>query len=202
LGGYMARFMHRFGAEGQEGQPSDEQIAAALMRIAQAQRGEIPAGEAVMTIPAYLLSQGLEGEYSEVKIVFRMGTEMQVPEGVIPIDTLSTLDLMGYDNKGEVGPIPVKKGIPGFVQTHIAGFGFGTVIDEEGKELILIGSPSYQFDGFDMKIKELQLAKTVVLRDQWIAKFGIGQRKPTLVGDNATRKPAEEIIKKGFELVR
>ncbi|RJP51412.1 MAG: hypothetical protein C4557_07965, partial [Anaerolineaceae bacterium] len=31
LGGYMARFMHRFGAEGQEGQPSDEQIAAALM---------------------------------------------------------------------------------------------------------------------------------------------------------------------------
>ncbi len=201
LGGYMARFMHRFGAEAHEGQPNEDEIAAALGKIAQAQRGEIPASEAVMTIPAYLLSQGLDGEYSEVKIVFRMGTEMQVPEGVIPIDTLSTLDVRGYGEVGEVRPVPVNAEIPGFVQTDKLGWGFGTVVDEKSGELVMIASPDYIFGGVDAWVKELQFAKMIVLRNEWIARFD-GKRKPAMYGSNAYRKPADEIIKKGFEFVK
>ncbi|RJP50415.1 MAG: hypothetical protein C4557_09685 [Anaerolineaceae bacterium] len=198
LGGYMARFMHRFGAEGQEGQPSDEQIAAALERIAQAQQGEIPASEAVMTIPAYLLSQGLEGKYSEVKIVFRMGTEMQVPEGVIPIDTLSTLDVEGAISDGVPG-IEMKDNIPGLVQTSQSGWGFGTVVDEAGKELLLVGSPSYRFS---MQWASLDLAGAKILVGEWIAKFD-GNNKPKLVANNPIEKQAkEEYLAHGFEVVK
>ena len=199
LGGYMARFMHRFGAEGQEGQPSEEQIAAALARIAQAQRGEIPASEAVMTIPAYLLSQGLSGKYSEVKIVFRMGTDMEVPEGVIPIDTLSTLDVKGHNWQGEVGFIPVREGIPGFVKTHEAGVGFGTVVDESDKRLLLVGSPDYLFKTSQAA---LRLAVVSILRNKWIEEFD-GNNRPKLSANNVLYKRAEEEhLKVGFEVVK
>ncbi|RJP52471.1 MAG: hypothetical protein C4557_06220 [Anaerolineaceae bacterium] len=201
LGGYMARFMHRFGAEAREGQPNEAEIASALEKIAQAQRGEIPASEAVMTIPAYLLSQGLEGEYSEVKIVFRMGTDMQVPEGVIPIDSLSTLDVEGYVN----GPqdnfdITVKEGIPGFVQTHWSGWGFGTVVDGAGNELILLASPSFKFN---KSVASVQLARHPILLNRWIVEFeGSKGRRPNIDTSNAILAKANELVAQGFEVVK
>ncbi len=201
LGGYMARFMHRFGVEGQEGQPSEDEIAAALERIAQAQRGEIPAAEAVMTIPAYLLSQGLGGKYSEVKIVFRMGTDMEVPEGVIPIDSLSTLDLVGYVN----GPldnfdITVKEDIPGLVLTDKFGWGFGTVVDEEEQKLVLLGSSSFQFR---RDFASVELAKNQTLRNRWVVEFeGTNGRRPNIKTSNAVLAKGKELVARGFEVVK
>lgn len=198
LGGYMARFMHRFGAERQEGQPNEDEVAAALERIAQAQRGEIPASEAVMTIPAYLLSQGLDGKYGEVKIVFRMGTEMQVPEGVIPIDTLSTLDVEGAISDGVPG-IEMKDNIPGLVKTEKAGEGFGTVVDVTGKELILVGSPDYLFKTSQAA---LRLAVVSILRNRWIEEFD-GNNRPKLRANNVLYELAEkEYLVHGFEVVK